>query len=90
MLVVQSIPYYYWSFYYRVDDCILQCSATIAGQDILEGTDYLECERICTLGLLSTNELASWFWGKVHQLRLYNKSFLHQLMFEVINEVKEL
>ena len=40
MLVVQSIPYYYWSLYYRVDDCILQCSATIAGQDILEGTDF--------------------------------------------------
>ncbi len=71
MLVVQSIPYYYWSLYYRVDDCILQCSATIAGQDILEGTDFrvaLNAKEFVLLDSSAQNELASWFWGKVHQL----------------------
>ncbi len=93
MLFVQSIPYYYWSLYYRADDCILQCSATIAGQDILEGTDLrvaLNAKEFVLLDSSGTNEVASWFWDEVHQLRLYNKSSLHQLVFEVINEDEEL
>jgi len=94
MSIIYSIPHFFWSFYYRVEYCALQCSVTVNGQKLLEGTEMqvaMSIEELIFLDVQGKREVATWFWDEVHMLRLQrNKSSLHVLTFEVVNEDKEI
>ena len=92
MSIIHSIPYYFWSLYYRANYCVLQCPITLKDQEILEGTEVhlaMSIEELMFLDCSGKAEVASWFWDEIHLIRL-QKSSQHFITFEVVNEDKDL
>lgn len=86
--IIRSIPLFYWSLFYRVDNCILQCSISTPVSQVGEGTEIhvvLNIERLLFLDV-SGKEIASWFWDEVHLLRVHTVSAQQLVMFEVLSE----
>lgn len=90
MEIIHSIPFFYWSLYYRADYCTLRSSIASSGSYIGEGREInvvMNIEKLLFLDVSGNNiiEIASWFWDEVHLLRI-EKSAQHLIMFEVMTE----
>ncbi len=67
---------YYWSYFYRANDCYVQFSVSINGKVCLERGKKINiavnAERVFFLDTFGENEIASWQWCCVRSVKLQN------------------